>query len=31
VEAGMHDYIMKPIRVEELKRVIEKFFGKTKG
>ena len=26
-EAGMHDYIMKPIRVEELKRVIEKFFG----
>jgi PAS domain S-box-containing protein len=29
VEAGMHDYIMKPIRVEELKRVIEKFFGKS--
>ena len=27
-EAGMDDYIMKPIRVDELKRVIEKFFSK---
>jgi PAS domain S-box-containing protein len=30
-EVGMHDYIMKPIRVEELKRVIEKFFDESKG
>lgn len=27
LEAGMNDYITKPIRVEELKRVIEKFFN----
>jgi CheY-like chemotaxis protein len=28
-EAGMDDYISKPIRVEELKKVIEKHFAKN--